>query len=158
MKRLTPVTGIIFLLLFMGLYLGIQMAVESGFGRSRLERVRPDEQGLVRIDVGEFEPLEVRFYRFLNPANQEVEFLVGLDEHGVVQVGFNANEAHYKTRRGFSAQNGWIIDNKCETTTRLSTVNTGGGGCRPVAVTHRVVGDELQIREQDLLAGWRYFR
>lgn len=158
MKRLTPKTAFLFLLLFVGLYLAIDQAVEAGYGKSRLERVRADSQGIVRIDVHDLDPLDVRFYRYLNPANQEVEFLVGRDEHGVVQVGFNANEAHYKTRRGFSAQNGWIIDNKCETTTRLSTVNTGGGGCRPVPVPHNVVGDELILTEQDLLTGWRYFR
>ncbi len=55
-----------------------------------------------------------------------MQFLVGRDQAGVLQVGFAANANHYMTRRGFSYQDGWIVDNKCETTTRLSAINQGG--------------------------------
>ncbi|MCB1057908.1 MAG: DUF2318 domain-containing protein [Acidobacteria bacterium] len=157
MKRWTPKGGILFVLAFLALFLAIDFVVEAGYGRSRFERVRPDADGVVRLDLHDLEPLEVRFYRFLNGANQEVEFLVGRDESGVVQVGFNANNSHYKARRGFSAQNGWIIDNKCETASRLSTINRGGGGCRPLPLAHRMEGDVLVLRESDILEGWRFF-
>jgi uncharacterized membrane protein len=156
MRKVTPLTAITFVVLFCALFLGVDWL------RHRDDRVllpaRPGVDGLVRIDVSDLEPLQVRFYRFLNPANQEVRFLVGRDEHGVIQVAFDAGDSHYKVGRGFSHQDGWIIDNKCETTTRLSEVNAGGSGCKPTPLAHQVVGDELVLREADILAGWRYFR
>lgn len=158
MKKLTPSLGIAIVLGFFGLVVGIEYAVDYWQGRAALQQVRPDRSGQVRIDVSELAPLEVRFYRFLNTGNQEVEFLVGRDENDVIQVGFNSNDNHYKTRRGFSYQDGWIIDNKCETTTRLSIINRGGGGCKPAVLAHRVEGDTLVLEESDILAGWRYFR
>ena len=156
MSKLTPRTALALVVGFAALVLGIE--VVSGSHGHRFERIRPDPDGVVRIDVGEFENLDVQFYRFLNAGNQEVEFLVGRDRHGEIQVGFNSNDNHAKTRRGFSYQDGWIIDNKCETTTRLSAINQGGGGCKPTAVDHRVEGDELVLLESDILKGWRYFR
>lgn len=158
MKKLTPRAGIVLVLGFFALVLGIDYAVDHWQGRSALERIRPDESGQVRIDVSTLAPLDVRFYRFLNAGNQEVEFLVGRDGEGVIQVGFNSNDNHYKTRRGFSYQDGWIVDNKCETTTRLSAINRGGGGCKPTALAHRLEGDILVLEESDILTGWRYFR
>ena len=158
MQRLTTTGAIALVLGFGGLLLGLELAEDAWVGRPQFERVRPDAQGLVRIDVSDLGRLQVRFYRFLNAGNQEVQFLVGRDREGVIQVGFNANAQHYKTRRGFSFQDGWIIDNKCETTTRLSAINAGGRGCKPAALTHRVDGDELVLREPDILEGWRYFR
>ena len=158
MRGLTTGGAIAIVLGFGGLFLALELAGDAWLGRPSFERVRPDADGRVRIDVGDLERLQVRFYRFLNAGNQEVQFLVGRDREGVVQVGFNANASHYKTRRGFSYQDGWIVDNKCETTTRLSAINQGGRGCKPAALAHRVIGDELVLEETDILEGWRFFR
>lgn len=156
MAKITPRTALAAVLAFGALMLGIEFA--TGAHGHSFERLRPDDQGLVKIDVSNLEVLDVRFYRFLNAGNQEVEFLVGRDREGVIQVGLNANDNHAKTRRGFSYQDGWIIDNKCETTTRLSAINQGGGGCKPKALAHEMVGDTVILRETDILTGWRYFR
>ena len=158
MRGLTTGGAIAIVLGFGGLFLALELAGDAWLGRPSFERVRPDVNGQVRIGVGDLERMQVRFYRFLNAGNQEVQFLVGRDREGVVQVGFNANASHYKTRRGFSYHDGWIVDNKCETTTRLTAINEGGKGCKPAPLTHRVVGDELVLEETDILKGWRYFR
>ncbi|MCP3995770.1 MAG: DUF2318 domain-containing protein [bacterium] len=158
MSKLNTRSAIAIVVGFAGLFLGVQLASDAWLKRPNFERIRPDDAGEVRIDVSGLDRLQVQFYRFLNAGNQEVQFLVGRDSEGVVQVGFNANPQHYKTRRGFSYQDGWIVDNKCETTTRLSAINKGGRGCKPAALKHRVVGDELVLREADILEGWRYFR
>ncbi len=158
MKKLKPIPALVAILAFMALILAADQLSRGLRAYSAFERVAPDAGGLVRIGVGDLERLQVRFYRFLNTGNQEVRFLVGRDESDVIQVGFDAGATHTKLRRGFSYQDGWIIDNKCETTTRLSTLNDGGRGCRPVPIEHRVEGDEVIITEADMLSGWRYFR
>ena len=158
MTKLKPIHALIAISLFMVLIMVADQFARGRRAYSEFERVRPEPDGVVRIGVGDLERLEVRFYRFLNAGNQEVRFLVGRDDQDVVQVGFDANDTHYKTRRGFSYQDGWIIDNKCETTSKLSAINEGGRGCKPVAIKHRIEGDTLLIAEDDMLAGWRYFR
>lgn len=151
--RFKPIHGILLVPVFVvGIFL-----LAGGFGLSRHERVTPDAEGVVRIDVSDLDSGQVRFYRFLNRGNQEVKFLVGRDRHGVLQVGFDASETHARVGRGFRAEGDWVIDNKCDTASRLEEVNQGGGGCRPVPLEHRVAGDQLLLQESDILRGWRLF-
>ena len=143
----------------MALLLYFGNLISSGrFFRPDMTTVMPDNQQTVRIDLSDLPNQDVRFYRFINSGNQEVEFLVGRDEHGTVHVAFNASENHYKLRRGFKFQDGWIVDKKCETSSRLSNVNQSNGLCKPVILEHRLVGDELILTEGQILQGWRYFR
>ncbi|RMH20141.1 MAG: DUF2318 domain-containing protein [Acidobacteria bacterium] len=159
MKRIRPIHGFAIVLLFAGVVWAADYALDGGFSHSGYIRVSPGDDGTVRIDVSDLEPNSVRFYRFLNYGNQEVLFLVGRDELGKIHVGFDASETHYKTRRGFSFQDGWMIDNKCETATRLTELEPGHrGGCRPVPMRHHLEGDVLVLKEEDVLAGWRLFR
>ena len=158
MKRLRPFHAILLVLAFAGTVLLADYTMEGGFSHSGFERVSPDGQGLVVIDVGDLAPRSARFYRFLNSGNQEVKFFVGRDAEEHVQVAFDANEICYKTKRGYTHQGDWMICNKCDKSFRLTEVNDGGGGCKPVPVVHRLDGDRLILTESDILAGWRYFR
>ena len=117
-----------------------------------------DPQGQVTLDVSALQPLEVRFYRFLNAGNQEVLFFVGRDETGAVQVAFDASENDFKRKRGFRADGAWVVNQKCDTATRLAEVNLGRSGCGPVPLRFRLEGGTLRLAENDILEGWRYFR
>lgn len=153
MMRFRPIHGILFVPVFVvGVFL-----LAGGFGLAKHQRVSPDADGVVRIDVSDLDRSEVRFYRFLNRGNQEVKLLVGRDHHGVIQVGFDASESHARVGRGFRHEGDWVVDAKCDTASRLDEVNQGGGGCRPVPLEHRVEGEELVLLEQDVLRGWRLF-
>ncbi len=158
MTKLRPIHAMVVVCISMAVVLTADQFLRGARSYSAYQRIGPDTSGVVRLDISDLERLEVRFFRFLNAGNQEVRFLVGRDERGTLQVGYDANDSHYKANRGFSYQDGWIIDNKCETNTRLSTINQGGSGCKPAAMKHRVEGDQLIITEVDMLAGWRYFR
>jgi uncharacterized membrane protein len=132
--------------------------LEGGLGRAGYQRVKPDDNGQVVLDVSDLEPGAVRFYRFLNWGNQEVRFLVGRAGAGELQVAFDASETHSKLGRGFRHEGEWLVDNKCDSAVRLDSVNEGGRGCRPVPLAHRLDGDRLVLTEDDILRGWRYFR
>lgn len=155
MQRFRPWHAIVLVVLFFAVFVWAERQLQGG---SRYERVSPDERGLVRIGVEDLEAGDVRFYRFLNPSNQEVKFFVGRDHRGTVQVAFDANEICFKRKRGYEHDGDWLICRVCEKAFRLSGVHDGGGGCSPVPVRHRVNGDELLLAEADILEGWRLFR
>lgn len=153
MTRFKPIHGLLLVPLFMVAI----FVLAGGFGIVRHQRVAPDPNGELRIDVSDLGPAEVRFYRFLNRGNQEVKFLVGRDETGTIQVGFDASETHARVGRGFRHEGEWLVDDKCDTASRLSGVNQGGGGCRPVPLEHSLDEQELVLQESDILRGWRLF-
>lgn len=155
MKRFKPVHGLVAVLLFVALVVSADLVLTGSGGH---QRVGPDDRGLVVLDVSDLGPSEVEFYRFLNAGNQEVKFFVGRDSRGTVQVAFDASETDYKRKRGFRHEGDWLVNNKCDTAVLLAEVNASEGGCRPVPLAHRLEGDQLILREADILAGWRYFR
>lgn len=157
MRRFKPAYGVGIVLLFVAAVLAADYTLSGGF-YGDFERVSPDAEGRVVIDVSGLEPGNVRFFRFLNTGNQEVKFLVGRDRSGTVHVAYDASETDYKRKRGFRHEGDWLVNNKCETALRLSEVNEGLGGCRPIPLEHRLAGDQLILEESDVLAGWRYFR
>ena len=118
----------------------------------------PDRQGQVVLDVSDLTPQKAQFYRFLNAGNQEVKFFVARDVAGEIHAAFDANAICYKTKRGYTYQGEWVVCNKCDKAFRVTEINDGGGGCKPVPLAHRLDGDELVLQEGDILAGWRYFR
>lgn len=154
---LTPARALLGIVALAGIVLGAQQLIGASQGRSSYTRVGPDAKGMVTIPIGDLAPLEARFYRFLNSGNQEVLFFIAKDEKGVPQVAFDAGESHFKLRRGFRVQDGWVVDGKCGSTTHLADVNSGGSGCRPAPLDHQLVGDTVVLRESDVLAGWRFF-
>lgn len=156
-RRFRPVHGILAVVVFASLFIVADYALEGGLERG-YERVRPDERGEVRLDVGDLEPGEVDFYRFLNAGNQEVKFFLGRDSGGTIQAGFDANQICYKRKRGYKHQDDWLVCRVCDKAFPLAETNAGGGGCRPVPLEHRVVGDQVVLAEQSILQGWRYFR
>src|SRR5688500_16295661 len=142
---------------FMAAVLVADWALDGGFRRGEFERVSPDRAGEVRLAVGELAVGEVRFYRFLNPGNQEARFFVGRDRNGELQVAFDAAENDFKRKLGFRHEDGWLVNNKCETALPLEEVNAGTSGCRPAPLRHRLDGQTLVLAESDVLTGWRYF-
>jgi uncharacterized membrane protein len=157
-RRFRPLHGLLLVAFFMAAVLVADWAIDGGFRRGRFERVGPDPNGDVRLAIADLAPGQVRFYRFLNPGNQEVHFFVARDRAGILQVAFDAAENDFKRHLGFRQEGDWIVNNKCETALRLEEVNAGTSGCRPAPLRHRVDGDSLVLREDDVLTGWRFFR
>jgi len=142
----------------MGAVLAADFALDGGFRRQGFERVRPDADARVRIDVADVPNGDIRFFRFINAGNQEVAFFVARDLHGELQVAFDACEPCFKLKRGNRLEGEWIVCNKCDRSFKLTEINAGGGGCKPGPIAHRLDGDVLLLAEDDILRGWRYFR
>ena len=155
--RLRPFHAILLVAFFISAVLVADWALDAGRSR-KFEKVSPGKDGAVRVQLAGLAPGQVRFYNFLNAGSQEVHFLVGRAKNGEVEVAFDAAENDFKRKLGFRQEGDWLVNNKCGTALRLEEVNAGTSGCRPVPLPHRLDGQTLLVREDDILAGWRYFR
>ena len=156
MRRFRPIHGLLVVALLMAATLAAERLLTAGRGDAI--RVSPDAAGTVTVPVGDLAPSSVRFYRFLNRGNQEVRFLVGRDPSGAVVAAFDASENDFKRHRGFRHEGEWLVNNKCDTATRLVEVNAGKSGCGPAPLRFRVEGANVVLAENDILEGWRFFR
>jgi uncharacterized membrane protein len=156
-SRFRPIHGILIVVLVVAAVLSTELLLEGRLQHSGFQRVTPGPDGRMSIDISRLQPLEVRFFRFLNRGNQEVKFFVGKDGTGVVHVAFDTNESCAKLKRGYRHEGEWLVCNKCDKSFRLAEVNAGGGGCKPVPLVHRIADGHLLLAESDVLAGWRYF-
>lgn len=157
MKRIKPVQAFTLVLGALCLLWGVEYWVEQRHHQGDFTRVTPDNRGEVRIATSDIRPLNVRFFRFLNSGNQEVKFFVGRDPAGHLQVAFDANETCAKGKRGYRPDGEWVVCNKCDKAFRLTEVNAGGGGCKPVPLAFREDGGEIRVAEAEILKGWRLF-
>jgi uncharacterized membrane protein len=157
-RKFKPWHGIVLVLVFMAAALAADHFVTGEHRKADYERVRPGTDGLVRISVADLKPAEVRFYHFLNPANQEVHFFLARDEKGTLVSAFDANEICYKKKRGYRWEGEWVTCNFCDKSFRLAEVNQGGGGCKPVPMVATERNGEVVLDEATILQGWRYFR
>lgn len=155
--RIRPIHALILIFITFGAIYGADWLIEGGLRQSSYERVAPDADGRVIVEVSGLAQGNVRFFRFLNTSNQEVKFFVGRDVQGAVQVGFDANEPCAKRKRGYRADGEWMVCRTCDKSFRLAEVNANRGGCAPVALAHRLDGTRLILAETDILAGWRLF-
>jgi uncharacterized membrane protein len=158
MRTVRPIHGLILVVLAAAAVVAGDYALEGGFSRSQFERVAPGADGTVRIGLADLAKEQVRFYRFLNPANQEVKFFVGRDAAGAVQVAFDASDVCLKRKRGFRHEGDWMVCNQCDKSFRLESINSDPGGCAPRALAHSLEGDTLVLTEDAVLAGWRFYR
>jgi uncharacterized membrane protein len=156
--RFRPLHGVIAVVLFATAVIVADLALDGRLGAPGYERVTAGPDGEVRVSLAGLGSQQVRFYHFLNPANQEVWFFVGRDAAGRVQVAFNASEVCAKRKRGFRREGEWIVCNQCDKSFHLADVNDGGGGCKPVPLRHQVVDGQVLIAQADVLAGWRPFK
>ncbi len=156
--KLRPIHAAFLVLLLASTVLVADYALDGGFSHAGYQRVAPDSDGQVVLDLSDLANGDLRYYRFLNTGSQEVKFFVGRDRGGELQVAFDANQICAKQKRGFRYEDDWVVCNKCDKAFRLTEINAGGGGCKPVPLEHRVADQNLVLRETDILTGWRYFR
>jgi uncharacterized membrane protein len=156
MRRFRPLHAVLVVALLMAATLAAQRFLARD--RAATTRVGPDARGEVRIDIAGLVPSTVRFYRFLNAGNQEVRFFLGRDPAGRLVAAFDASENDFKRHRGFRHEGEWMVNNKCDTATRLAEINEGRSGCAPAPLAHRLEGTQVVLSENDLLTGWRFFR
>jgi len=113
--------------------------------------------GMVRIDISGITPGETKFYRYEPDGGGTSVFMVARTRKGDIKAAFDACVTCYPHRKGYRAEEDCVVCAYCDTKFSLDELGTGKGNCIPVELKFVMEGDDVVIRETDLVAGSRYF-
>jgi copper ion binding protein len=89
-----------------------------------------------------------------------IQFFVVKAEDGSVKTAFDACDICYRSKKGYSQDNLFMVCNNCGLTyaiTSLGTMNKNPGGCWPAYLPHFSEGEDVIIKKEDLEKGrWMF--
>ncbi len=112
--------------------------------------------GGVSIPLEEINDGKAHYYD-VEVDGKDVSFFVIKSRDNVIRAAFDACDVCYPEQKGYSQSGEFMICNNCGQRFHSTRINVVKGGCNPSPLTRKVAGDYLIIRNQDLLAGSKYF-
>lgn len=113
--------------------------------------------GKVSIPVTQVADGKARHYRFADNG-REIRFFVVKGTDGAFHVAFDACDACYKEKKGYSQKDDFMVCGNCNmkfATNRIGKTNSGG--CNPSHLDFALSGDKIVVKVDDLKAGARFF-
>jgi uncharacterized membrane protein len=137
-----------------------QLALAGG-GRINPEATELTEadvrNGAVSLPLSTFDDGHAHYYAYTTE-NGFVEFFVLKSSDGVVRAALNACDACYPSQQGYRQEGDEMVCNNCGQRFPSDRINEVKGGCNPAPLNRKVIGDNLVILVDDIIAGGSYFR
>ena len=125
-----------------------------GFGGKEAVRA---VNGVVTIPAAQVSDGQAHFYRFAD-AGKEIAFFVIKGTDGAPHVAFDACDACFKEKKGYSQEGNFMICQNCNmkfATNKIGKANNGG--CNPSHLDYTLSAGNVVIKASDLAAGSRFF-
>lgn len=151
-KRLKLVGFIVVLLL---LAAGAALAFNfPGFGgKEKVTAVN----GVVSIPVAQAGDGKARFYTFAD-GGKEIAFFVVKGTDGAFHVAFDACDACYREKKGYSQDGSVMVCGNCNMKFAINRIGKDNhGGCNPGHLEFALSGNSIVIKVADLRTGSRFF-
>lgn len=90
----------------------------------------------------------------------DIKFFAMRDDEGNVKTAFDACDVCYHSKKGYTQEGDYMVCNNCGNKYHISgigTENKAGGGCWPSYLPSEIEGDEVIIKESDLMKGKHKF-
>ena len=110
--------------------------------------------GEVRIPLDHFSGGSVKFFRYAAAGGVEVRFLAVEAPQGVYRVALDASDNASAAVRQHADQ---LACTHCRLHFSTAVIGEARGGCFPIRLPHRIVGQDLVIQQVDLEQARRYF-
>jgi uncharacterized membrane protein len=110
----------------------------------------------VSIPVSELSG-KARFYEYKAASGKTVRFFAMRSPDGVYRAALDACDVCFHAKKGYSQEGEDMVCNNCGMHFPSAKVNEAKGGCNPVGLERKVVGDRLKISARELEAGANYF-
>jgi uncharacterized membrane protein len=125
-----------------------------GFGGK--ESVTP-VNGAVTIPASRVGDGQAHFYRFAD-GGKEIDFFVVKGTDGAFHVAFDACDACYREKKGYSQKGDLMICGNCNMKFAVNRIGRDNhGGCNPGHLDFTQSGGTLIVKADDLRAGARFF-
>ena len=125
-----------------------------GFGNNSTVKA---VDGTVTIPVARISDGKAQFYRFAD-GGKEIAFFVVKGTDGAPHVAFDACDACYKEKKGYSQAGSFMVCRNCDmkfATNKIGKANNGG--CNPSHLDFALSGGNIVIRVDALQTGARFF-
>lgn len=113
--------------------------------------------GTVSIATAQAGDGQAHFYRF-SDGGKEIDFFVVKGTDGAFHVAFDACDACYREKKGYSQKGDLMICGNCNMKFAINRIGKDNhGGCNPGHLDFTLVGNNITIKVADLKAGARFF-
>jgi uncharacterized membrane protein len=113
--------------------------------------------GAVTIPAAQAGDGKTHFYRF-NDGGKGIDFFVVKGTDGAFHVAFDACDACFKEKKGYSQEGNFMICRNCNMKFAINRIGKDNhGGCNPGHLDFALSGNSITIKDADLKAGSRFF-
>ena len=114
------------------------------------------EAGEVKIDVADVNDGKAHHYLYQKDG-RDIKFFVVKSPDGVMRAAFDACDVCYPEQKGYSQDGAYMVCNNCGQRFHSNRVNIVKGGCNPAPLQRQLAGNQLLIKERDIVPGARFF-
>jgi len=113
--------------------------------------------GAVTIPASQVGDGKARFYRFAD-GGKEIDFFVVKGTDGAFHVAFDACDACFREKRGYSQKGELMVCGNCNMKFAVNRIGKDNhGGCNPGHLDFALSGGNLIVKTDDLRVGARFF-
>lgn len=114
------------------------------------------ENGEVRIPLSDLDDKAAHFYVY-QAGGRDIRFFLLRDAEGGVRAALDACHNCYRAKRGYRQEGNTVICNNCGMSFRYENIGIITGGCNPIPLPRKIVGQVVVLKTKDIEAGAKYF-
>jgi uncharacterized membrane protein len=164
-KIAAPIAAVIFTVLALWVFYAItsnrssmkSAAAHAGTSDSASPAVQvKQENGEVRVPLADLDNRTPHFYVY-QTSSMAIRFFLLRDAEGGVRAALDACQNCFRAKRGYRQEGNTVICNNCGMSFKFETIGIVKGGCNPIPVSRKMVGQFVVLKTKDLEAGAKYF-
>jgi uncharacterized membrane protein len=123
------------------------------FGRHKSVSAVGDD---VRLPIKALDEGKAHYFVYKG-GKTDISFFIIKSSDGVLRAAFDSCDVCFLSKKGYSQDGEFMICNNCGMRFHSSQINVREGGCNPAPLHREVVGEDLVIKIEHILAGARFF-
>lgn len=132
-------------------------AALNGSGTSNAVATATDVESVINIPLTGLNDGKAKFFNFTAADNTKMRFFAIRSSDGVYRAALDACDVCYREKQGYVQDGDDMVCRKCGQRFHSALVNKVTGGCNPVAIDRKVVGDKLVIKTAELQSRKAFF-
>ena len=132
-------------------------AAFSGSGAANAVATATDVESVINIPLADLNDGKAKFFNFTAADNTKMRFFAIRSSDGVYRAALDACDVCYREKQGYVQDGDDMVCRKCGQRFHSALVNNVTGGCNPVAIERKVVGDKLVIKTAELQSRKAFF-